>query len=309
MSKTRFIFEISGEIYTTEKAFYKDDQDKMLQDLNDNSSSLSKEIEEEARKVLELAKIEVKLSFRKGSILASGWVIIETIGTIADAISFGEYCSRLLKHIVSHRIQKAVPDSTFSIDVNFITPESLITNNPQSTSVSFPFLKILTIATIVNVVLIFGGTLFNAITVQSTLERYQESQEKLAEAKTSLLESESTLKNAQVDYLIHTKQIELVKGDLVRQKDSAMLQINIEEKKIADQLDVISSKRDSVEYLVIAQKQQFKILESKIKDLDQKRIKVTFLDVFRYSHWTVYCLILIPTVIVLLVLFLVLKRR
>lgn len=208
--ESQFSFEISGEIFRTESKldnyyddkyyddkYYDDkyyDDKELLSILSDKENYIRKEIEDKlyyyASEFGKVERIDVQLRFERGSILATGWVIIQFLGGVSGAISFFEYFNGLI-NFIRRTIQRAISNNlpgnrnSYRVSINII-PEnypSPASNNSYDNNALDLFKispsKLLLSITLINIMLFIGGTLFTTIEVPSILEKYDEAEAKV----------------------------------------------------------------------------------------------------------------------------------
>jgi len=301
----QFSFEISGEIYRTEG--YYDDKE-LLSMLREKEYNIKKEIEDQlyhySREFGQDARIEVHIRFERGSILATGRVVIEFLGAIAGAISFFEYFNRLtnyVKRAFQRTISRNLPGNgnSYSVSIN-VTPTSYpssFPNNSNGDSALDLFKispsKVLLSITLINIMLFIGGTLFTTIEVPSILKKYDEAEAKFKEAKAQYDSADFMLKTAKLDYQFKQQEIENIKSEILQKKEAILnslsndtLQINADIKNIDTKLTLLSNQVKGLNKDEEKYEKSLKELNESITKLQENKVTFNFLDLWFYmSFW------------------------
>lgn len=116
------------------------------------------------------------------------------------------------------------------------TSASVSIASPPSSAVQFSLLQVLLFATVVNFVLIFGGTIYSQITVLSIQKTFQEAESRLNESKAKYLEASTQLEQQRTRATQTSKEID----SLIKNFDKVDLQLSELKKENARKLDSIA---------------------------------------------------------------------
>jgi peptidoglycan hydrolase CwlO-like protein len=108
--------------------------------------------------------------------------------------------------------------------------------SPPSSAIQFPLLQVLLFATVVNFVLIFGGTIYSQITVLSIQKTFQEAESRLNESKAKYLEASTQLEQQRTRATQTSKEID----SLIKSFDKVDSQLSELKKENARKLDSIA---------------------------------------------------------------------
>jgi hypothetical protein len=303
-SERQFSFEISGEIFRTESKQdnYYDDKE-LLSILNEKEHYIRKKIEEElynySREFGKISTIEVQLRFERGSILATGWVIVGFLGGIAGAISFFEYFNRLTNYIrsVTQRVISRNLPGSYRVAIN-VTPTSypLPTTNDTNDNKSFDLFKIspsnlLLSITLINIVFFLGGTLFNAFQVQSIQQKYDEANAKILEAKVKIDSATQMLNTAKIDYQLKQQEIENIKSEVFAKRNQIISSLSSDTVKIKSEVINVDTKLSILSNQIVALNsdaekygKSLKEMSETISNLHDRKITFGFTDIWGFMN-------------------------
>jgi len=320
-------FEISGEIYRTESRSdnYYDDKE-LLSILNEKSYNIQREIESElyhyVSKFWSVERIEVQLIFQSGSILATGWVIVNILGSIAGAVSFFEYLNRLIifiRKVTQRAISSNLPGNgnTYKVSIS-VTPTGYPTPDSSSSNEDKAFdlfkispSKLLLSITLINIMLFIGGTLFTTIEVPSILKKYDESVSKFKEAKAQYDSADFMLKKAKLDYQFKQQEIENIKSEVLQKKETILnslsadtLQIRADITNIDTKLTLLSNQIKELYQNKERYEKSLIGLNESIAKLQENKVTFSFSEVWHYMNlWLRIVVVTVLSVILLTIIF------
>ena len=303
MCPTIYTFDISGKI--TNVKFKSDDFNhdfEIIENLNKKKKNIEREIEEEikfrlSKKIL-LKSITVQLSFQKGSILAVGLIIIETMAAVGGAISLVEFIMRLIRRIIERNVRNHLPFNNDDYDVSInISPRMIPSEvnqmlpEEQVNSFRIPFPKLLFYITLINITLFLGGTLFNVIQIPSILEKQEEARAKLSEAKEKLNTANQLLNSTKLNYQLNSSELEVIKNNVISKGEDVEAEIisqsNIIKSKISETETKLSTELSKITDLnkdISKSGNRLDAINKDISILQEENIKFGFLQIWNYMN-------------------------
>lgn len=254
MQSLKFLFELTGTITRPDNELYSLYTDNQLVDiLNNESSYIKTEIEQEIqaglKQFLKIHHPKVDISFENGSILATGFVVIDILGKTSGAIAFFEYVNRLVKRVteraIRNSLRKKIQNDRFTISIQTIPmniPESSNQTSEQdgsSTIFNIPSSKLLIYITLINIMFFIGGTLFNLFQVDSVQKRYNEANQKYLEVKANYDSTSQLVAHARIKY---QADMESLFSDLMTKKRAILSSLSSDTISISSDISLLKAK-------------------------------------------------------------------
>jgi hypothetical protein len=296
MCPSIFSFDISGKITNVQLSGDDYNHDlKVIELLNSKKELIEREIEYELKSRLSdeiiLKSVTVQLSFQKGSILALGLIVLETMATVGGAFSLLEFMIRTIRDIINRNIRYQLPsnpkDYNISIDV---IPRRIPTEESESHPVekigffNIALSKGIIYATFINFVLIFGGTLFGAYQVTSAVEKHEEARNKIKEAQEKLVSASQLLKSTKLNYQLKSRELDAIVDEITGKKDDIISELSEQSKKnrliIAETQQNIAA--DSL--AAISLRKDIKSINDDISFLQKENVRFGIREIWTYMN-------------------------
>ncbi|GGF21384.1 hypothetical protein [Echinicola rosea] len=227
--------------------------------------------------------VRCELNFEEGSIIVSGLVILKWISLAAGVFSFIDYASRIINWIIKRTINNELRRFPFSRSLTVVISsfsdfdrngtETLRNTETEPTSL-FSLRTILIAITLINLILILGGNIYNFVTVESTKDQYLKAKEEVLEINSDLKSLVTDLKlkeletRSEIEALPDKIESEYYEK-LVARKDSILNKMNSIEKEL-----IILS--DSAGYYQDPSKKIIQLVQP--PPVKEKKIRLTDLD-------------------------------
>jgi hypothetical protein len=269
---------------------------------------IEKDIAEKLREIYNYyVDVDVDLKFEKGSIIVAGFAILKVMEGIVTTIEFTKYAALLIKFITEKVIQRRINDLKFNnfrplIQVSTVSAPPA----PEAEAETESFfngspLRMIQMATILNVVLFVGGTVFTGVSIASIADKFQESNRILSETKDRYNTNLKELTQLENEILLHKNgtldKMDLILNDVKTWAENDSLQLSATVARTAENIRSLSPIADRIQQNIIVAETELEKTKTDIQKINNPRVRFSVGDIL--SHMGAASIIIVVIIMAL----------